>query len=80
MFDNIDLSLIPEFKESKYGTKGYSQHALIISFIVMQCEHLREITSLIDFSNSNLKVDQLYSFDIMKNPPAYSVFERFIIK
>lgn len=59
LFDNIDLSDIPEFIQSKLGPKGYSRHALIRAFIVMQCEHYREITSLVDFLHSNLKIAQL---------------------
>lgn len=78
IFDNIDLSDIPEFKDSKFGPKGYSQHALIRAFIVMQCEHFREITSLVDFLNLNLKISQLCGFNIMKELPSYSVFQRFI--
>ena len=78
LFDNIDLSDIPEFIQSKLGPKGYSRHALIRAFIVMQCEHYREITSLVDFLHSNLKIAQLCGFDIMTQLPSYSVFERFI--
>lgn len=60
LFDNIDLSDIPEFIQSKFGPKGYSRHALIRAFIVMQCEHYREIASLFDFlQHSNLKIAQL---------------------
>ena len=78
LFDNIDLSDIPEFIQSKLGPKGYSRHALIRAFIVMQCEHYRETTSLVDFLHSNLKIAQLCGFDIMTQLPSYSVFERFI--
>ena len=78
LFDNIDLSDIPEFIQSKLGPKGYSRHALIRAFIVMQCEHYREITSLVNFLHSNLKIAQLCGFDIMTQLPSYSVFERFI--
>ena len=78
LFDNIDLSDIPEFIQSKFGPKGYSRHALVRAFIVMQCEHYREITSLVDFLHSNLKIAQLCGFDIMTQLPSYSVFERFI--
>ena len=44
IFDNLDLSFIPEFIESKRGPKGYSRHALTRAFVVMNCEHFREIT------------------------------------
>ena len=43
IFDNLDLSFIPEFIESKRGPKGYSRHALTRAFVVMNCEHFREI-------------------------------------
>lgn len=78
IFDNIDLSFMPEFIESKRGPIGYSRHALTRAFIVMNCEHFREITSLCDFLNSNLKIAQLYGFDITKELLSYSVFQRHI--
>lgn len=78
IFDNIDLSSIAEFVESKRGPIGYSRHALTRAFIVMNCEHFREITSLCDYLNSNLKVAQLCGFDITKSLPSYSVFQRYI--
>ena len=40
IFDNLDLSFIPEFIESKRGPKGYSRHALTRAFIVMNCNIL----------------------------------------
>lgn len=78
LFDCIDLSSIPEFIESKRGPIGYSRHALTRAFIVMNCEHFREITLLHDFLNSNLKIAQLCGFDITKKLPSYSVFQRHI--
>lgn len=78
IFDNIDLSFMPEFIESKRGPIGYSRHALTRAFIVMNCEHFREITSLCDFLNSNLKIAQLCGFDITKELLSYSVFQRHI--
>ena len=78
IFDNLDLSFIPEFIESKRGPKGYSRHALTRAFIVMNCEHFREITLLCDFLNTNLKIAQLCGFDITKPLPSYSVYQRFI--
>ena len=59
IFDNLDLSFIPEFIESKRGPKGYSRHALARAFVVMNCEHFREITLLCNFLNTNLKIAQL---------------------
>ncbi len=78
LFDNINLSAIPEFIESNRGPKGYSRHALTRAFIVMHCEHFREITLLLDFLNSNLKIAQVCGFDITKKLPSYSVFQRHI--
>ena len=78
IFDNLDLSFIPEFIESKRGPKGYSRHALTRAFVVMNCEHFREITLLCDFLNTNLKIAQLCGFDITKPLPSYSVYQRFI--
>ena len=69
---------IPEFIESKRGPKGYSRHALTRAFVVMNCEHFREITLLCDFLNTNLKIAQLCGFDITKPLPSYSVYQRFI--
>lgn len=78
IFDNIDLSSIPEFIESKRGPKGYSRHTLTRAFVVMNCEHLREITLLYDFLHSNLKITQLCGFDITRKLPSYSIFQRHI--
>ena len=78
IFDNLDLSFIPQLIPSKYGPKGYSQHALIRAFIVMKLEYIKEITSLRDFLFSNLKIAYLCGFDITKPLPSYSVFQRFI--
>ena len=78
IFDSIDLSFIPEFIPSKYGPKGYSQHALIRSFIVMKLQAIKEITTLRDYLYLNLKIAHLCGFDITKSLPSYSVFQRFI--
>lgn len=78
LFDCIDLSSIPEFIQSKRGPIGYSHNALTRAFIVMNCEHFREITLLRDFLYSNLKIAQLCGFDITKKLPSYSVFQRHI--
>ncbi|WP_027639085.1 transposase [Clostridium cadaveris] len=78
LFDTIDLSFIPEFKESKLGSRGYSQHALLKAFIVMQCEKFKEITKLHDFLSLNLKISHMCGFDITKPIPSYTVLQRFI--
>ena len=78
LFDCVDLSSIPEFIQSKRGPIGYSRHALTRAFIVMNCEHFREITLLCDFLHSNLKIAQLCGFDITKKLPSYTVFQRHI--
>ena len=36
MFENLDLSSIPEFPSSSPGRKGYSHHALFRVFIVIK--------------------------------------------
>lgn len=78
LFDCIDLSSIPESIQSKRGPIDYLRHALTRAFIVMNCEHFREITSLRDFLYSNLKIAQLCGLDITKKLPSYSVFQRHI--
>ena len=55
IFDNIDLSFIPQFIPSKYGPNGYPQHALIRALIVMKLKSIQEITSLREFLFLNLK-------------------------
>ncbi len=78
LFDSIDLSSISEFIQSKREPIGYSRHALTRAYIVMNCEHFRELTLLCDFLNSNLKIAQLCGFDITKKLTSYSVFQRHI--
>lgn len=70
MLNIIYLSFIPEVIESKFGLKSYSQHALIRTFTVIQCEHFREITSLLDFLSLNLKIAQLCGFKIIRLLPS----------
>lgn len=78
IFDNIDLSFIPQFIPSKYGPKGYPQHALIRALIVMKLQSIQEITSLREFLFLNLKIAYLCGFDITRPLPSYSVFQRFL--
>lgn len=80
LFDTIDLSFLSEFKDSKLGAKGYSQHTLLRAFIVMQCENFREITKLHDFLSLNLKIAHMCDFHITKPLPSYTLFQRFIKK
>ncbi len=49
LFLNLDLSFVPEFP--KTGRKGFSNHAMICSFIVMKCEGFSMITDLVDYLN-----------------------------
>lgn len=78
LFDCVDLSSTPESIQSKYRSIGYSRHAQTRAFIVMNCEHFREITLLCDFLHLNLKITQLCGFDIIKKLPSYRVFQRHI--
>ncbi|WP_051004415.1 hypothetical protein [Caloramator australicus] len=50
LFENLDLSPLPDRLPSKYGPTGYSRHALFRAFIVMKCEKFAQITDLKDFS------------------------------
>jgi hypothetical protein len=78
MFENLDLSLIPEFPSSGPGRKGYCHHAMFRSFIVMQAERFGEITDLVDYLRNNLIIAHLCGFDITKPLPSYWTFRRFI--
>ncbi|KXZ39982.1 Transposase domain [Alkalithermobacter thermoalcaliphilus JW-YL-7 = DSM 7308] len=80
IFDNLDLSILPDKIPSKYGPNGYSRHALFRAFIVMKCEKFAKITDLKDFLENNLIIAQLCGFNILKSLPSYSVFQRFIKK
>lgn len=48
ILDTIDLSDFPKYLPSKFGPKGYDQHALFRSFIVMKAEKLCEVTQLLN--------------------------------
>lgn len=78
IFDNLDLSPLPDRVPSKYGPSGFSRHALFRAFIVMKCEKFAQITDLKDFLKNNLIIAQLCGFDILKKLPSYWTFERFI--
>lgn len=64
---------------SKYGTSGFSRHALFRAFIVMKYEKFTQITDLKDFLENNLIIAQLCGFDILKKLPSYWTFEKFIM-
>ena len=78
IFENIDLSSLPDRVPSKYGPVGFSRHALFRAFIVMKCEKFAQITDLKDFLENNLIIAQLCGFDILKPLPSYRTFQRFI--
>ena len=76
LFLNLDLSFIPEFP--KTGRKGFSNHALICSFIVMKCEGFSMISDLVDYLNNNLLIAHYCGFDISRPLPSYWTFDRFL--
>ena len=76
LFLNLDLSFVPEFP--KTGRKGFSNHAMICSFIVMKCEGFSMITDLVDYLNNNLLIAHYCGFDISAPLPSYWTFDRFL--
>ncbi|WP_040306221.1 hypothetical protein [Caloramator australicus] len=40
LFENLDLSPLPDKVPSKYGPTGFSRHALFRAFIVMKCRKI----------------------------------------
>ena len=60
LFLNLDLSFVPEFP--KTGRKGFSNHAMICSFIVMKCEGFSMITDLVDYLNNNLLIAHYWGY------------------
>lgn len=76
LFLNLDLSSVREYPET--GRKGFSNHALICSFIVMKCEGFSLITDLVDYLNNNLLIAHYCGFDLSKPLPSYWTFDRFL--
>ena len=76
LFLNLDLSYIPEFP--KTGRKGFSNHAMICSFIVMKCEGFSMVSDLVDYLNNNLLIAHFCGFDISSPLPSYWTFDRFL--
>ena len=76
LFLNLDLSFVLEFP--KTGRKGFSNHAMICSFIVMKCEGFSMITDLVDYLNNNLLIAHYCGFDISAPLPSYWTFDRFL--
>lgn len=70
LFLNLDLSFVPKFPETR--RKGFSNYAMIFSFIVMKCEGFSMVSNLVDYFNNNLLISHFYCFDI------FSVFFRFL--
>ena len=52
--------------------------ALFRSFIVMKCEKISQITTLLDYLRNNLIVAHLCGFDITRTLPSYWTFRRYI--
>ncbi|WP_324293336.1 transposase [Lacrimispora defluvii] len=73
---NLDLSSVPEFP--KTGRKGFSNHAMICSFIVMKCQGFSMLTDLVDYLNNNLLISHYCGFDITSPLPSYWTFDRFL--
>ena len=78
LFLNLDLSSVQEYP--KTGRKGFSNHAMICSFVVMKCEGFSRITDLVDYLNNNLLIAHYCGFDISIPLPSYWSFDRFIKK
>lgn len=76
LFLNLDLSFVPEFP--KTGRKGFSNHAMICSFIVMKCEGFSMISDLVDYLHNNLLIAHFCGFDISRPLPSYWTFDRFL--
>ena len=76
LFLNLDLSFVPEFP--KTGRKGFSNHAMICSFIVMKCEGFSMISDLVDYLHNNLLIAYFCGFDISRPLPSYWTFDRFL--
>lgn len=74
IFDNLDLSFLPDRVPSKYGPTGFSRHALFRAFVVMKCEKFAQITDLKDFLENNLIIAKLCGFDIIKFAMLFLVF------
>ena len=77
-FLNLDLSFIPEFPKTR--RKGFSNYAMICSFIVVKCEGFSMISDLVDYLNNNLLIAHYCGFDISRPLPSYWTFDRFLKK
>ena len=60
------------------GRKGFSNHAMICSFIVMKCEGFSMVSDLVDYLNNNLLIAHYCGFDISRPLPSYWTFDRFL--
>lgn len=78
LFLNLDLSSVQEYPHT--GRKGFSNHAMICSFIVMKCEGFSLLTDLVDYLNNNLLIAHYCGFDITSPLPSYWTFDRFLKK
>ena len=69
LFLNLDLSFVPEFPIT--GRKGFSNHAMICSFIVMKCEGFSMITDLVDTSFIGLDSTPIAANTSQNNPKSF---------
>ena len=60
------------------GRKGFSNHAMICSFIVMKCEGFSMVSDLVDYLYNNLLIAHYCGFDIFRPLPSYWTFNRFL--
>ena len=63
IFEAIDLSTFPKYKQSKFGPKGYNQHALFRSFILMKAKKLSKVAQLYNFLDTNPYIAYLCGFE-----------------
>ena len=58
------------------GRKGFSNHAMICSFIVMKCEGFSMVSDLVDYLYNNLLIAHYCGFDIFQNVNPFPVFRK----
>lgn len=78
IFDEIDLSHIPEFNRG-IGANGTSQHALLRAFVIRSLESLKTVSALIRYLESNPALAYLCGFEDL-NLPHNSQFYRYLKK
>lgn len=76
LFLNFNLYSVPQYQ--KNGRKGFSNHAMICSFIVMKCEDPSMITELVDYLNNNHLIAYYCGFNISLLLSSYWTFYHFL--